>query len=133
MKKYIALVLLSLCLIFIYSCKNTVPDVTAPADTSPDATGESAGDPFDEYKKHLYGDWISSGGEREPIDEKTVNGTPYTIKDITRDSKGNLIYTLTVGESEVVYTVYRYKTGYAEYSYMEANFGAKDVVFKFHK
>jgi len=33
----------------------------------------------------------------------------------------------------VIYTVYRYKVGYAEYSYMEAVFTAKDIVFKFSK
>ena len=134
MKKYTALILLALCLVFICSCNNTAPDnITTQKDTAPDVTVEGAGDPFEEYRKHLYGNWINTDGDSEPIDEETVNGTPYTIKDITRDAKGNLIYTLTVGESDVIYTVYRYKTGYAEYSYMEANFGAKDVVFKFHK
>ncbi len=83
--------------------------------------------------EHLYGEWKTESGEREPIDKNTVNGSPYTVKSVSEDEYGNITATLTVDGSDVVYTVYRYKVGYSEYSYMEARFTAKDITFVFTK
>ncbi|MEE1358052.1 MAG: hypothetical protein UHG68_10880 [Clostridia bacterium] len=86
--------------------------------------------PITEY---LYGNWINEHGESEPIDKETVNGSPYTVKSIAKDEYGNIKAVLTVDGSEVTYIVYRYYVGYAEYSYMEALFSAKDITFKYSK
>ncbi len=127
MKKFIALLFLVLCLLAFGSCKK---DDTTP--TTSNTTQSTQNSPED-YIVFLYGEWICTNGEREPIDENTVNGTPYILKDISRDERGDITYTLTVNNSDVLYKVYRYKEGYAEYSYMEADFTAKDAVFKFYK
>ncbi len=82
---------------------------------------------------HLFGEWKNQHGIVEPIDEKTVAGSPYTVKSIKEDERANITATLTVDGSDVVYTVYRYKVGYAEYSYMEARFTAKDILFTYTK
>ncbi len=120
--------LLSLCSCSLFVPMETewyedLPPATLPPDTSSD-------DPLISY---LEGDWVNDRGVREPIDSKTVNGSPYTVKSIKKESNGNITATLIVDNSDVVYTVYRYKTGYAEYCYMEVLFTAKDIVFKYSK
>lgn len=82
---------------------------------------------------HLYGEWKNEQGDREPIDEHTVGGSAYTVKSVVEDEYGNITATLTVNSSEVVYKVYRYKVGYAEYSYMEALVGAKGITIVYTK
>jgi len=115
------------------SCSGQVPEDPWPVDSNGAQVSDTKDETFEDFKSHLYGDWVCTNGEHEPINESTINGTPYTVKDIKKDSYGNLTYTVTVNGSDVIYTVYRYKVGYAEYSYMEAVFTAKDIVFKFSK
>ena len=120
------MLLLSLCSCIVpldTDAPDGTPSVTFPPDTSEDVPPIT----------FLYGNWRTEAGVYEPIDETTVNGSPYTVKDIKRESNGDIVATLVVNNSDVVYTVYRYKTGYAEYSYMEALFTAKDITFKFSK
>ena len=131
MKKILSLFALLTLLLALSSClvpmdtepSDGFPSVTFPPDTSEDAPPIT----------YLYGNWRTDEGVSEPIDERTVNGSPYTVKEIRRESNGDITATLVVDNSDVVYTVYRYKTGYAEYSYMEALFTAKNITFKFSK
>ena len=131
MRKLLSLLTGALLLLTLCSClvpMETDPTEDRPAATLPPDTSEQL-PPI----TYLYGNWRTAEGAYEPIDESTVNGSPYTVKEIKRESNGNIIATLTVDKSDVVYTVYRYKTGYAEYSYMEALFTAKGITFKFTK
>lgn len=134
MKKILCLILLAIIVaVTLASCSDDSPistDTHTPNNTN---VSETKDETFEDFKSHLYGNWICTNGESEPIDESTINGTPYTVKEIKKDSYGNLTYTVTVNGSDVIYTVYRYKVGFAEYSYMEAVFTAKDIVFKFSK
>ena len=131
MKKILSLFALLTLLLALSSClvpmdtepSDGFPSVTFPPDTSEDVPPIT----------YLYGNWRTDAGVYEPIDERTVNGSPYTVKEIRRESNGDITATLVVDNSDVVYTVYRYKTGYAEYSYMEALFTAKNITFKFSK
>ncbi len=131
MKRYFLLFSAILC-IALCSCNFTPSNNPAKTDTET-KTPITETNENDNYRFYLYGGWIAQNGETEPIDEHTVNGTPYTIKDIVKDERGDLTFTLSVGNSNVTYKVYRYKVGYAEYSYMEAILDSKDAVFKFHK
>lgn len=133
MKKVLLFLFLTIAVLGLASCS-----VQEPTDTGSDIitnaeVSDTKDETFEDFKSHLYGDWVCTNGESEPIDKDTINGTPYTVKDIKKDSYGNLTYAVTVNGSEVIYTVYRYKVGFAEYSYMEAVFTAKDIVFKFSK
>ena len=131
MKKILSLFALLTLLLALSSClvpmdtepSDGFPSVTFPPDTSEDVPPIT----------YLYGNWRTDAGVYEPIDERTVNGSPYTVKEIRRESNGDITATLVVDNSDVIYTVYRYKTGYAEYSYMEALFTAKNITFKFSK
>ena len=131
MKKILSLFALLTLLLALSSClvpmdteqSDGFPSATFPPDTSEDVPPIT----------YLYGNWRTDAGVSEPIDERTVNGSPYTVKEIRRESNGDITATLVVDNSDVVYTVYRYKTGYAEYSYMEALFTAKNITFKFSK
>ncbi len=127
MKKLLSLLAALTLLLTLTSClvpmETEPPSVTFPPDTSESIP------PIN----FLYGNWKTLSGASEPIDENTVNGSPYTVKEIKRENNGNITATLVVDKSDVVYTVYRYKTGYAEYSYMEALFTAKDTTIIFSK
>ena len=141
-KKLLCLTLVACTILALCSCtekvqKDTessedIPEVTeTTAITTTSADKETTGEvPLVSY---LEGNWVNENGVREPIDDKTVNGSPYTVKSIDKDANGNITATLLVDNSDVVYTVYRYKVGYAEYSYMEVLFTAKNITFKYSK
>ncbi len=131
MKKRFFIAFIALLAVLLCSCKKAPPkDTTLPSETNfSDSSSDTQNDVYD----ILYGEWINELGESEPIDENTVNGTPYTLKSAVKNERGDITYILTVNNSDVKYTVYRYKVGYAEYSYMEAVIGTKDAVFKFSK
>ena len=100
---------------------------TGSADTSSEADAPQP------LISHLWGEWKNEQGEREPIDEHTVGGSAYTTKSVTEDEYGNITAILTVNDSDVTYKIYRYKVGYAEYSYMEALVGAKGITIVYTK
>ncbi len=118
------LILLTLICIFSCSCA----DASQNGNNFDKVTGIEP-----ELVSYLFGDWVSSYGDTEKIDENTINGSPYTLKAIREDSSYNITAIVEVNGSEVTYKIYRYYVGYAEYSYMEAVVETKDVVFKFSK
>ena len=132
-KRLLCTAFLLCALINFCSCGLLVPVETEWYEELPPATlppETTAADPLVSY---LAGEWVNDRGVKEPIDDKTVNGSPYTVKSISKDERGNITATLLVDNSDVVYTVYRYKVGYAEYCYMEALFTAKGITFKYSK
>lgn len=127
----LSIIILSLALC-VCACKRSPSDTQWWEDTgtqSTDTEGSAQPSPIE----HLYGEWENEQGEREIIDADTIGGSGYSVDSVTVNEYGDVTAKVSVSGSHVIYTVYRYKVGYAEYSYMQAHIEAKNVTINYTK
>ena len=112
MKKLSTIILLISLILCICACNGT-PKETQWWEQTHEQTETDTAAPDSETTKPspiaaLFGAWKNEHGEPEPIDENSVGGSRYTIKEATQNAYGDITATLIINDSEVVYTVYRY-------------------------
>ena len=135
MKKVIIAVMLTVALLSVCSCASTSEttawweDTYTNTNTQQVPTDTQAPSPI----SHLYGEWKNSTGDREIIDADTIGGIRYSVKSVEENPYGDVTVTLSLNGSDVVYTVYKYKVGYAEYSYLEAYLAVKNITVSYSR
>ena len=135
MKKVIIAVMLTVALFSVCSCASKSETTAWWEDTftSTNTNEVPADTQAPSPVSHLYGEWKNSYGDREIIDAETIGGVRYSVKSVEESPYGDVTVTVSLNGSDVVYTVYRYKVGYAEYSYLEAYIAVKNVTVSYSR
>lgn len=133
MKKSLLIALIFTLILTVCACKKDPSDTEWYEDTGAQSTTEDTSTSEPSPTDHLMGEWKNEQGEREIIDGSTIGGAQYTIDSVNTNEYGDVTVRVCINNSHVTYTVYRYKVGYAEYSYMEALIEAKGITISYTK
>ena len=136
MKKAIIAVMLIVAVLSVCSCASQSETTAWWEDTYTNTDTENAPQTTTAAPtpiSRIYGEWKNSTGDREIIDADTIGGIRYSVKSVEENPYGDVTVTVSLNGSDVVYTVYRYKVGYAEYSYLEAYIAVKNLTVSYSR